>query len=319
MIVDVRCRLTTTEGAEYFRIQTQRSGIFDQIGGLREGTEEAFFSDIANAGITTAVSVSGNNPGIKLGHAVLPDRTTSNDHMADVQRRNWGRFIGVAGIDAGGVYHDPIQEIERCAKLGLLAVFIEPGRSPGCLLDDPRLYPIYQKCLDLDLTLIPQTSGPLGGRNIDYANPTYLEQVADDFPDLRILAGHACYPFVREAITMCTRRQNVYMSPDIYLSKLGTEDWLKGVNENIASYILPFGLADRFCFGTAYPVIDPRAYMRFFFSLGWKREVLPRILYRNALRVLNLENDPTFRELYKLDTPDDEVDPVPAFLTAERQ
>ena len=107
---------------------------------------------------------------MKLGHAELPARTTSNDHMADVQRRNWGRFIGVAGIDAGAVYHEPIKEIERCAKLGLRVIFIEPGCSPGCMLNDPRLYPIYQKCLDLDLAIIPQTSGPLWGRNIDYAN-----------------------------------------------------------------------------------------------------------------------------------------------------
>ena len=51
----------------------------------------------------------------------------------------------MAGIDAGGVYHEPIQEIRRCAEMGLRAVFIEPGRSPGCDLDDKRLYPIYRQ------------------------------------------------------------------------------------------------------------------------------------------------------------------------------
>lgn len=31
--------------------------------------------------------------------------------------------------------------------------------------------------------------------------------------------------------------------------------------------------------------------------------------------MLKLDDDPTFREMYKLDLPDDEVDPVPDFLS----
>ena len=316
MIIDMRCRLTTSEGSDYFRIQTKKSGMWERVDAFQEGTEESFFAEVAQAGITTAVSVSGNNPGMKLGSKDLPDRTTSNDYMADVQRRNWGRFIGVAGIDAGAVFHDPIEEIERCAELGLRAIFIEPGRSPGCLLSDPRLYPIYEKCVELDLTVIPQTSGPLGGKNIDYANPKYVEQVAEDFPDLRIICGHGHYPYVREAITMCTRRDNVYLSPDIYLRQLGTEDWLKAINENIGAYFGGFGLADRFVFGSAYPLFDLKEYIRFFFSLPWKPEVLSRILYKNALRALNLQDDPVFRQMYGLDVPDEKTDLAPEFLKA---
>ena len=314
MIIDMRCRLTTSEGSDYFRIQTKKSGMWERVDAFQEGTEESFFTEVAQAGVTTAVSVSGNNPGMKLGSKDLPDRTTSNDYMADVQRRNWGRFIGVAGIDAGAVFHDPIEEIERCAKLGLRAIFIEPGRSPGCLLSDPRLYPIYEKCVELDLTVIPQTSGPLGGKNIDYANPKYVEQVSEDFPDLRTICGHGHYPYVREAITMCTRRDNVYLSPDIYLRQLGTEDWLKAINENIGAYFGGFGLADRFVFGSAYPLFDLKEYIRFFFSLPWKPEVLSRILYKNALRALNLQDDPVFRQMYGLDLPDEETDLAPEFL-----
>ena len=154
------------------------------------------------------------------------------------------------------------------------------GARLGCLLSDPRLYQIYEKCVGLDLTVIPQTSGPLGGKNIDYANPKYVEQVAEDFPDLRIICGHGHYPYVREAITMCTRRDNVYLSPDIYLRQLGTEDRLKAINENIGAYFGGFGLADRFVFGSAYPLFDLKEYIRFFFSLPWKPEVLSRILYK---------------------------------------
>ena len=99
MIIDARCRLTTEKDSEYFRKQTSKSGMFGKIAAFRDGTEETFFEEIGEAGVTTAVSVSGNNPGMKLGYKELPNRTTSNDMMAEVQKRHWGRFIGVAGID----------------------------------------------------------------------------------------------------------------------------------------------------------------------------------------------------------------------------
>lgn len=318
MIIDVRCRLTTKEGSDYFRTQTQKSGAYGRIAAFKDGTEETFFEEINAAGVTTAVSASGNSPGMKLGDKELPNRTTSNDLMAEVQKRHWGSFIGVAGIDAGGVYHDPIEEIRRCAKMGLRAVFLEPGRSPGCNLDDPRLHPIYEECVKLDLTIIPQTSGPLGGKNIDYAHPQHIERVTEDFPTLRIVCGHGHYPYVREAITVATRRENIYLSPDVYLRMLGREDWLESINENYRAYFGNYGIADRFLFGSAYPLFDLKDYMRFFFSLSWKREVLNRILYKNAIRAFKLEADPVFRKMYKLDLPDEEVDPTPAFIKAER-
>lgn len=292
MIIDMRCRLTSKKESEYFAVQTKNFGL--SIPAMEKGTTEAFFEEIANAGVSTAVSVSGNSPGAKIGKWDLPPRTTSNDTMAQLQKDNPGRLIGVAGIDAGNNYHNALEEIERCAKLGLRCVFIEPGRSPGCDLDDARLYPIYQKCSDLNLTLIPQTSGPIGGVNIDYANPMHLERVAEDFPRLRIIAGHACYPYVREMIIVACRRPNIWTSPDIYTFYPGTEDWVKAVNNNIQ------GFQDKFLFGSAYPVVQLKQFVERYKALSWSPEAVPKIFYRNALRALDLENDPVFKSLYQL-------------------
>lgn len=295
MIIDVRCRITIPEAGSYFSERKRKRGHLEHFPAFADGTVEGFFREIGEAGVTTAVSVSGNNPGIKIGTKEQAPRTTSNDLMADLQRKHWGRFVGVAGIDAGNVFHNALDEIERCYQLGLRVVFIEPGRSPGCGLDDRRLYPIYEKCLERDMTLIPQTSGIWGGKSVDYANPEHLEQVAEDFPQLRILAGHGCYPYVREAIIVAARHENIYLSPDMYLLHMGTEDWVKSVNSNF------FGFQDQFVFGSAYPGDIPiKRYAEEFFKLPWKPDVLPKILYKNALRALKLEADPTFKKMYNV-------------------
>ena len=62
------------------------------------------------------------------------------------------------------------------------------------------------------------------------------------------------------------------------------------------------GMADQFLFGSAYPFYPIKEYVDEFFSkFAWKKEVLDRILYKNALKALKLENDPVFREMYELD------------------
>jgi uncharacterized protein len=294
MIIDMRCRLTGGESAAYFVDRMTHAGRLDRIKAFGEGSVEAFFDEIGAAGITTAVSVSGLNPGARLGRFELPARTTSNDTLADVQRNHPGRFIAVGGIDASNSFHDA--EIDRCVlELGIKAVTIEPGRAPGCLINDERLYPIYEKCSQLEVAVILQTSGALGGRYVDYANPRYVEQVAEDFPQLHLICGHGCYPYVREAIVMAARRDNVWLSPDGYFFHMGHEDWVKAINYNL------MGFADRFIFGSAYPLTAIGPFVENFMKVAWNEEVLDKILFRNALSALRLDRDPVFRSRYALD------------------
>lgn len=292
MIIDFRCRITASGEADYFVDRMTRLGRAKRIEAFGSGSIEAFFSEIGTAGITTAVSVSGHNPGAKLAKYDLPERTTSNDMLASVQAAHPGRFVGVAGIDVSNQMHDAIAELERAHSLGLRAACIEPGRAPGCLLNDRRLYPFYERCEALKMTLIPQTSGVLGGRLVDYAQPKYIEEVADDFPAMHIVCGHGCYPFVREAIVMASRRQNIWLSPDIYFFHLGHHDWVQAINSNL------LGFSERFVFGSSYPLTGIKQYVESFRSVQWQPEVLDRILFRNALRALRVENDPVFVSIY---------------------
>ena len=79
----------------------------------------------------------------------------------------------------------------------------------------------------------------------------------------------------------------------MYLLQMGTEDWIKSLNENY------FGLQEQFLFGTSYPSIPIKPFVDEFRALPLKSAVLPKILYQNALRVFKLEDDPTFRTMYR--------------------
>jgi predicted TIM-barrel fold metal-dependent hydrolase len=302
VIIDVRYRYTAGTAAEYYRKALVRSGRLHLVPAVTIGTEEAFFSEMEASGVTTAVSASGLNPGAKLGKYDLPDRLASNDELADVQRRNPGRFIACAGLDVSNTMHDAVDEARRChAELGINIFGIEPGRAPGWTPGDARLFGLYEVLEGLASTLIVQTSGLKGGRYLDYAHPSHIEVIAEHFPGLRIICAHGCYPFVREAIATAMRRENIWLSPEGYLWHLGHEDWLRAINQDLE------GFSRRFLFGSAYPLTPSAPFVRNFLALPWTDEALPRILYRNALDALGLAQDPMFRSLYALD--EEHVDP----------
>ncbi len=289
----MRCRLTAGPGAAYFTDRMSKLNRIDRVPALSDGSIDAFFREISVAGVTTAVSVSGFNPGAKLGRYDLPARTTPNDFLVDVERSHPGRFVAVAGIDVSNTMHDSLAELDRVVNvLGCRTICIEPGRAPGYNLNDRRLYPLYERCEAWKVTVVPQTSGVLGGRLVDYANPRYIEEVADDFPGMHIVCGHGCYPYVREAIVAACRRDNIWLSPDIYFFHLGHEDWVKAINSNL------LGFADKFIFGSSYPLTAIKPYVDSFLQVAWKPEVLERIMFRNALRALRLEDDAVYKQMY---------------------
>ncbi len=286
VILDVRCRLPSASDGAYLSGRPDGHRFAPWTGLSPEG----FFAELDRAGVRTAVSVSGNNDGLKLGSRELPPRRTINDDLAALEVRYPGRFLGAAGIDVSGARHDPLAELERVVTLlGLKRIAIEPGRAPMLSehVADRRLYPFYEKAQEMGVALFLQTSGIWGGESLDHAHPRWIDRVAHDFPGLHLICGHGAYPFVREMIAVTVRRANVFPSPDLYLFTPSGREWVYAVNRG--------QIADQFLFGSAFPLCGSlsRTVDRFLLQ-GWRPAVLDRILYQNALRALHLGDDPRF-------------------------
>lgn len=295
-IIDVRCRYTGGITADYYRAQLLKSGRLHLIEALKEGTEAAFFAELDRAGVDVAVSASGFNPGATLGKYDLASRTTPNDFLAEIQSRHPKRFVAVGGLDVSGTFHDPMEEIEKCQTDYQIKVFnIEPGRAPAINPSDEQLFPVYERLEQMEATVIVQTSGLKGGTYLNYAHPDHIEIIAEHFPGLHIICAHGCYPYVREAIAIAMRRDNIWLSPEGYLWHLGHDDWMRAINYNFE------GFAEKFLFGTAYPLTPLQLFVENFLKLPWKPEYLPGILYKNAIKALRLEGTPIDHALNSVD------------------
>jgi predicted TIM-barrel fold metal-dependent hydrolase len=153
--------------------------------------------------------------------------------------------------------------------------------------NDPMAYPLYEVISELGVPVLFHTgqtgigAGVPGGGGIrlKYSNPMDLDDVAADFPDLRIIAAHPSFPWQDEALAVATHKPNVYIDLSGWSPKYFPPQLIRYANTLLKHKVL---------FGSDYPVLTPDRWLADFERLEIKPEVRPLILKDNAARLLGL-------------------------------
>ena len=283
MIIDFRGRPPTPEYLTYFdapRVEwfARRVGAKGMSQAFLDASLDGFFEEMEEAGIDYTVALGRNSPEMMVGERRFPAGIIPNSHVLDLQTRYPDKVIGFAGVDVTNKIHDALAEIDEfVAEKGLKGVFVEPQRSRGHP-DDPGIFPIYERCIELDVP-VSIMSGPFAGPDIGFSDPARIDAVATRFPSLKIIAGHGCWPYVTEIIAVAFKHANVYVSPDIYHFAPGSEAYVEAANGF---------MADQLLFGTAYPIRLLKQTVEDFKSLSFKPETLEKALGGNARRLLGI-------------------------------
>ncbi|MEV3987352.1 amidohydrolase family protein [Streptomyces sp. NPDC049837] len=160
------------------------------------------------------------------------------------------------------------------------------GFSPN----DPLAYPLYEAIEELGVPALFHTgqtgigAGVPGGGGIrlKYSDPMLVDDVAVDFPQLRIILAHPSFPWQDEALAVATHKPFVYIDLSGWSPKYFPPQLVRYANTL---------LKDKVLFGSDYPVITPDRWLADFDGLDIKPEVRPRILKDNAARLLGLVKD----------------------------
>jgi predicted TIM-barrel fold metal-dependent hydrolase len=144
-------------------------------------------------------------------------RGLPNDYYADLVRKYPDRFIGIAGVDPlKGM--DAVREIRRCHELGLRGVAVRPFMF-GIPPTHARMYPIYSTCVELGIPIWFHLSINYSTQSMEVERPIHLDRVAQDFPELKMIAGHGGWPWVAEMTAVAWRNPNVYIDIASYLPR----------------------------------------------------------------------------------------------------
>jgi predicted TIM-barrel fold metal-dependent hydrolase len=153
--------------------------------------------------------------------------------------------------------------------------------------NDPMAYPLYEALQELDVVTVfhsGQTgigAGVPGGGGIrlKYANPLALDDVAADFPGLKIVIAHPSFPWQDEALAVATHKPLVHIDLSGWSPRYFPPQLVRYANTL---------LKDKVLFGSDFPVITPDRWLADFETLDMKADVVPRILKDNAIRLLGL-------------------------------
>jgi uncharacterized protein len=170
-----------------------------------------------------------------------------NEHVMALCRAHPDRFIGFGSVDAGAL--GAAAEVRRCAEeFGLRGIKIAPAYvhlSPA----DRRWYPVYETAEALGLPVLAHTGfTPARGATQQHFSPVLVEQVAIDFPHLRLILAHMGTPWVMQCLDMLTKYPNLHAD----LSIFGWYQPIKLVAQILAT-ARARGVLDRLLWGTDHP------------------------------------------------------------------
>jgi predicted TIM-barrel fold metal-dependent hydrolase len=241
-------------------------------------TVEDYIARMDRAGIERSllIAVRAGDINVRGGFEVPYER------VHEVCQAHPDRFSGLAGIDPFRGMQG-LRDLERAVRdYGFVGAHLYPHWC-GLAPDHAKYYPYYAKCCELDVPIMMQV-----GHNLVYSRhrrlpsvgrPITLDQVAIDFPELRLIGIHIGIPWTDEMISMCWKHENVFVCGDAYAPKHWPPQFVHYANTYGSGKVL---------FGTDWPVIDPERAVREIDALDMRPESHRLMMRDNALRVFRL-------------------------------
>lgn len=204
--------------------------------------------------------------------AMKPERTRHINDFILEQVATQPRFFGFGTIHAA--MENLTDEVQYIMDRGLRGLKMHPD-SQVFAIDDARLFPAYEM-IQGKLPVILHMGDP----RYDYSHPARLRRVLDLFPGLQVIAAHFGGYSMPKTAGEYLKDTDCFF--DVSSSLMFMEE---GVAEG---YINQYG-AERFVYGSDYPLWNPVVEMQRFLKLKLTDEQFEQIAHKTAEYILKIE------------------------------
>ncbi len=236
--------------------------------GWGEGRDpvEVTLEEMDKWGIKTALIGAGQSEAAQRALKKHPDRFVGNIHV-------------IPNDIMGAVRQIEAAKNEFDVRM---ASTFPAGNVPQIPVDGAQMYPLYAKCVELDIAVGLNMGVPGPRVPMDCQKVERLDRICYDFPDLRIVTFHGCEPWEDLAVKLMLKWPGLYYCTSAFAPKHYPKSIIKYANTRGADKILYAGY---FPMGLSLERIMTE--MR---DVPFKDEVWPKFLYQNARKVLKLED-----------------------------
>ncbi|MGV8058022.1 MAG: amidohydrolase family protein [Smithellaceae bacterium] len=140
----------------------------------------------------------------------------SVDTIGGLIKQTKGRVVGGAGYNPFRI-KESLDEITRAVKeYGFKYVWAHPI-SFGLKPNDKQMYPLYAKCIELDIPCCMQVGQSAEPLPSEPGHPMYADEAALDFPQCTFVLTHTGWPWIDEWMSMVWKHMNVYGNIGAYM------------------------------------------------------------------------------------------------------
>lgn len=214
-----------------------------------------------------------------------------NRYVSEYVRRYSSKLIGFAGVDPT----DPagLDELRHAQEeLNLKGAVIAPSLQ-NFHPSDTRAMRIYAECSRRGMPVLFDQNHRSPLSKMEFSKPVLLDEVAREFPELRLVISHMGYPWLDETIALLAKHRRVYAD----VAGLLRQPW-RCYNALLNAY--EYGVMDKLLFGSDFPYRSPAACIEALYSINQfsggtnltpiPREQLRGIVERDALTLLGIES-----------------------------
>ena len=175
---------------------------------------------------------------------------------------------------------DAIDELERIKAMGLYGVKLHPDYQ-GFFVDEEHLFPIYEKCIELDLPIVFHAGFDPISPNVVHAMPDAFARILDRLPDITMILAHFGgmleWDMVEEHLI--GREGNLYFDISTVTGYLSDEQ---------AERMIKNHGAERILFASDMPWDSPQNIKSLVERLDLSNEDKENILHKNAEKLLKI-------------------------------
>ncbi len=209
---------------------------------------------------------------------ILADGLDGCRHVADACNQFPGTFFGLVSIDIRKGISRSVDDLNVAfADFGMLGLTLSPFIN-GVNPTDPRNYPLYSLAEKLGKVVQIHASVHFNTRlPVDIGDPKQIDQLAVDFPNLRLVLGHAGNGFGNMGLTVAQRHPNVFIDFTSLHPKYLAPEMIHSANTT---------LRNKAIFGTNYPCLP------YSIAQEWKKAIRKEnhslFFYENAMKALGI-------------------------------
>ncbi len=221
---------------------------------------------------------------------VSPNRPSTKQVVEAIQGRD--NLGVVSGISFLNYNHRDIREISEYLEQGLIkGLKFYPGYEPF-YPNDSRLQVWYEMAIEFDVPVMfhsGDTYAPTG--KVKYSHPLHIDDVAVDFPELKIVICHVGNPWIKDCMEVVYKNDNVFA--DVSGLVLGdfSEKFERYIKKDIEEMITYAGDPNYLLYGTDWPISNMKSYLKFMNQLELDDNNKELILWKNAAKLFKIDVD----------------------------